>query len=437
MHLQLGEVSNIVISSPEAAKQVMKTHDISFAQRPFLLAASIVLYNFKDIAFAPYGDNWRQLRKICALELLSTKRVQSFRSIREEEISNLIRSISICKGSPVNLSKMVLSISNTITLRSAFGKFCKHQDGFLPLVQEIVLLLEGFSIADIFPSIKLLHRISGMRPKLEKLHQEVDVILENILNEHREKKGLRKSDSNGKENDLVDVLLNLQDQGDFEFPFKTDGIKAVMLDLFVAGTESSSTVIEWAISEMLKNSRVMEKAQTEVRQVFNQSENIVETSLHELKYLKLVIKETLRLHPPAPLLLPRECRESVEINGYEVPINYKVIINAWAIGRDPRYWIEAERFYPERFLNNSIDFKGQDFEFLPFGAGRRMCPGIVYGMAVVELALANLLYHFDWKLPNEAEPYHLDMSESFGATARRKNELCLIPIPHQSSKLLI
>ncbi|XP_048234791.1 premnaspirodiene oxygenase-like isoform X2 [Ricinus communis] len=394
MHLQLGEVSNFVISSPEAAREVMKTHDISFAQRPFVLAASIVMYNFKDIVFAPYGDQWRQLRKICILELLSLKRVQSFRSVREEEVLFLVNSISSNAGSPINL--------------------------------------EGFSVADTFPSFKFLHGLTGIRRKLERLHQEADTILENIIKEHRDNKASGRSDMKSEAVDLVDVLLNLHDHGNLEFPFTTDNIKAVMLDLFIAGTESSSGIIEWAMAEMIKNSRVLGKAQEEVRQIFNKKQCIIdETGLQELKYLKLVIKETLRLHPPAPLLLPRECREKVEVCGYEIPVNAKVIVNAWAIGRDPRYWNEAEKFFPERFLDNSIDYKGNDFEFIPFGAGRRMCPGISYGMAVIELSLANLLYHFDWKLPDGMEPKDFDMSESFGVTARKKNELFLIPIPYQ------
>ncbi|XP_048234790.1 premnaspirodiene oxygenase-like isoform X1 [Ricinus communis] len=432
MHLQLGEVSNFVISSPEAAREVMKTHDISFAQRPFVLAASIVMYNFKDIVFAPYGDQWRQLRKICILELLSLKRVQSFRSVREEEVLFLVNSISSNAGSPINLGKMVLSLSSTLTLRNAFGKFCKQKDEFVPLVKKILLMLEGFSVADTFPSFKFLHGLTGIRRKLERLHQEADTILENIIKEHRDNKASGRSDMKSEAVDLVDVLLNLHDHGNLEFPFTTDNIKAVMLDLFIAGTESSSGIIEWAMAEMIKNSRVLGKAQEEVRQIFNKKQCIIdETGLQELKYLKLVIKETLRLHPPAPLLLPRECREKVEVCGYEIPVNAKVIVNAWAIGRDPRYWNEAEKFFPERFLDNSIDYKGNDFEFIPFGAGRRMCPGISYGMAVIELSLANLLYHFDWKLPDGMEPKDFDMSESFGVTARKKNELFLIPIPYQ------
>ncbi|XP_037497651.1 cytochrome P450 71D9 [Jatropha curcas] len=190
MHLKLGQVSQIVISSPEAAKKVMKTHDIIFAQRPYLLAADIILYNFKDIAFAPYGEGWRQMRKICTLQLLSTKRVRSFRVVREEETSKFIRSIY---GLPkVNISKMVFSLSNAITLKSAFGKVSERHDAFLPLVQKSVLVFGGFSVADIFPSVKFLNRITGMRSKLEKLHQEADIMLENIINEHKENKRLRK-----------------------------------------------------------------------------------------------------------------------------------------------------------------------------------------------------------------------------------------------------
>ncbi|KDP39016.1 hypothetical protein JCGZ_00773 [Jatropha curcas] len=432
MHIKLGQVSNIVVSSPEAAKQVMKTHDIIFLQRPFLLAAEILMYNFKDIAFAPYGDSWRQMRKICTLELLSTKRVRSFRPIREDEVSTFIRTIS--SSSKVNLGRMVFALSNTITLRSAFGKVSERKEAFLPLVQKIVQVLEGFSVADVFPSVRFLHRITGMRGKLEKLHQETDIMLENIINEHRENKRLGRSNSEGKEDDLVDVLLNIQDSDNLEFPLTMEHIKAVMLDMFLGGTETSAATIEWAMAEMVKDPRVLEKAQKEVRQVFNHKENIIdETRLDELKYLKLVIKETLRLHPPVPLLVPRQSLDAVEIDGYKLPINTKVIINAWALGRDSRHWNEAEKFYPERFQNNSIDFKGNDFQFIPFGAGRRMCPGVGYGMALVELALANLLYHFDWKLPNGLEPHLLDMSDSFGASARRKHELHLIPIPYNSS----
>ena len=154
------------------------------------------------------------------------------------------------------------------------------------------------------------------------------------------------------------------------------------------------------MSEMARDPRVMKKAQDEVRMVFNMKGRVDETCINELKYLKSVVKETLRLHPPGPLLLPRESTQECKIHGYDIPIKSKVIVNAWAIGRDPNYWNEPERFYPERFIDSSIDYKGNNFEYIPFGAGRRICPGSTFGLVNVEMALALFLYHFDWKLPN-------------------------------------
>ncbi len=153
-----------------------------------------------------------------------------------------------------------------------------------------------------------------------------------------------------------------------------------------------------------------------MREVFHRREKVDETCIHEMKYLKSIVNDTLRLHAPVPLLLPRECRERCILNGYEIPVKTKVIINAWAIGRDPKYWTEAEKFYPERFLDSSIDYKGTKFEFIPFGAGRRICPGITFGPVNVELPLALFLYHFDWKLSNGMKNEDLDMTEAFGIT---------------------
>jgi len=182
------------------------------------------------------------------------------------------------------------------------------------------------------------------------------------------------------------------------------------------------------MSEMARDPRVMKKAQDEVRMVFNMKGRVDETCINELKYLKSVVKETLRLHPPGPLLLPRESTQECKIHGYDIPIKSKVIVNAWAIGRDPNYWNEPERFYPERFIDSSIDYKGNNFEYIPFGAGRRICPGSTFGLVNVEMALALFLYHFDWKLPNGIQNEDLDMTEEFKVTIRRKNDLCLIPV---------
>ncbi|KAK6230982.1 hypothetical protein QUC31_002509, partial [Theobroma cacao] len=227
MLLQLGEVSTVVISSPEAAKQVMKTHDSVFSERPFLYAAQFITYNFRDIVFAR-GDYRRQIRKICVLEMLSQKRVQSFRPIGEEEISNLVRTISSKAGSPINLKNFLYSSTVNIFSRAAFGGKCKHQDAFKKLLPDIVVLFGGLSVVDVYPSAKLLHLINAMRPKNKKLHNKVDEILESIIQEHRATK-LTTMTGESEVDDLVQVLLDIQDRGALEVPLSTSSIKAIIL----------------------------------------------------------------------------------------------------------------------------------------------------------------------------------------------------------------
>lgn len=202
-------------------------------------------------------------------------------------------------------------------------------------------------------------------------------------------------------------------------------------DILSAGIETSSTTMNWAMSELMKNPEIMQKAQEEVREVFDRTGQVDEIGINEMKFLKLVIKETLRLHPPLPLLVPRECRENCKIKGYEIPVGTQVIVNGYAIGRDPNHWSQPNSFIPARFADSNIDYKGNDFEFIPFGAGRRICPGISFGIANVELLLVMLLYHFDWKLPNGMKHGDLDMTEAFAMSVRRKDDLCIIPIKKQ------
>ena len=197
--------------------------------------------------------------------------------------------------------------------------------------------------------------------------------------------------------------------------------------MFSAGSETSATAVDWAMAEMIKNPRVMRKAQEEVRQVFKRKGSVCETGIGEMTYLKCVVKETLRLHPSVAMLVPRESQDKCKISDYEIPAKTRVIVNAWAIGRDPKYWSDPESFIPERFLDSSIDFKGNDFEYIPFGAGRRICPGMSFGLINTEFPLATMLYHFDWKLPNGKVSEDLDMTELFGLTVRRKNDLLMIP----------
>ncbi|KAH6778589.1 hypothetical protein C2S51_009901 [Perilla frutescens var. frutescens] len=409
MHLQLGELSAVVVSTADVAKQVMKTHDINFASRPPIMAAEVVGYGCTSITFSPYGDYWRQLRKICTLELLSVKRVQSFRSLRERVFLDLVKWIASKEASEINLTAELNTWTYTFTATAALGKKTKEQEALIPILKSVIEMAAGFDIAELFPSIKLLQMMSGLRRKLVRLHREADRILEHVVEQHKESTTVKKSHE-----DLLDVLLQFQEDGLLELPLTTENIKSVILDMLGGGSETSATTIDWVMAEMMKNPNVLAKAQDEVRRVFNQEKGYVEESLvHKLEYLKAVVKETLRLHPPVPLLLPRKCRQTCEINGYQIPTETKIIVNAWAINRDPKYWENPDCFQPERFLGSSVDYKGNNFEYIPFGAGRRMCPGIAFGVANVELLITMFLYHFDWKLGGGIEREEMGMAEGF------------------------
>ncbi|XP_027159518.1 premnaspirodiene oxygenase-like [Coffea eugenioides] len=434
MHLQMGEIPSIVVSSPRLAEEIMKTHDLSFADRAEFLSGKIVGYNCTDIASCQYGDYWRQMRKICTLELLSVKRVRSYGSIRQEEASVLVASIKALAsaGELINVTEKLTSYTSSTVCRAAFGRVSKDNYlAFLPLVREINSLSGSFNISDQFPSLKILHPLMSLKTKLLDVHHKADRVLDHVIEKHIAKTEPAIGETD--QEDLVDVLLRVKGGGNLQFPITNDNIKAVIMDIFLGGTETSSTTVEWTMSELMRNPRAMVKAQREVRKAFVGKKTIEETDIQELKYLKSVIKETLRLHPPVPLLVPRECRQETEIDGYIIPIKTRVIVNAWAIGRDPEYWDDPESFKPERFEDSSVDFSGCHFQYVPFGAGRRICPGISFGLANVELPLALLLYHFDWKLPNGLKPNDLDMTETMGVTAPRKDNLRLLATVYDAS----
>ncbi|KAL5701573.1 hypothetical protein ACHQM5_026897 [Ranunculus cassubicifolius] len=428
--LHLGEIKTVIVSSPRLAEEVLKTQDLAFCDRPHILAAGIITYNYVNASFSPYGDYYKQLRKICVMELLGAKKVQSLWSIREEEVSDLIRNISsmAMSGSTINFSESVSSLTNDIISRAAFGKKCKDKDAFVPLLKEASIIGGGFGFEEFFPSLKVFHWISGTQARLQKIHQEIDKILEEILNEHIEKRSrIPTNELEPDEEDIVDVFLRLREENNLAIPMGNDNIKSVFMDIFAAGTETSSTALVWAMSELMRNPKIMAKAQDEVRRVFNGRTKVCQSDIDKLDYMRAILKETLRLHLPSALLLPRESRKRCELEGYEIPKGTKVTVNAWALARDPDFWPNAERFEPERFLDLSINYNGTNFSYLPFGAGRRMCPGISLGVANMELILAQLLYNFDWKLCDGIKPDELDMSESFGLTVGKKFPLNLVP----------
>lgn len=200
--------------------------------------------------------------------------------------------------------------------------------------------------------------------------------------------------------------------------------------MFAAGTDTTFITLDWAVTELLMNPHVMEKAQKEVRSVLRERRVVAESDLHQLQYMKAVIKEIFRLHPAVPVLVPRESMEDIILEGYKIPAKTRIFVNAWAIGRNPESWEDPTAFKPERFLESNIDYKGQDFELIPFGAGRRGCPAITFAIAVVELALAQLLYSFDWELPPCITAKDLDLTEVFGISMHRRENLLVVAKPY-------
>ncbi|CAN6234791.1 unnamed protein product [Urochloa humidicola] len=430
MYLRLGEASLAVASSPRAAREAMLA--LALASRPWIPSMRPAMERGAvGLAFAPHGALWRQLRRISVLELLSARRVRSFRRIREDEARRLAAHLAgvSAAGAAVNVGERLFGVTTDVTMRAVVGGRFGRREEFLRAIEEGGRLITGFSLGDLFPSSRILGFLSGTAGKVMELHRKTFELMDCAISEHEERRrAAAMEEDEDEDDDILGVLLRIHKEGGLEVPLTMDIVKSLIIDLFSGGSDTSATTLEWAMSELMRNPGAMEKAQAEVRSKLQGKPSVTEDDLQELKYLRLVIKETLRLHPALPLLLPRECTEDTKIMGYDVPKGTTVLVNAWAIGRDPEYWEDADAFKPERFEDGKIDFKGTDFEFIPFGAGRRMCPGTMFAQAIMELVLATLLYHFDWKLPGGMEPSELDMTEKMGMTVRRKKDLYLHPV---------
>nr|GMC63105.1 cytochrome P450 CYP736A12-like [Ipomoea batatas] len=426
MYLRLGFVDSIVVSSPKAAQLFLKTHDLVFASRPPREASKYILYEQKNLSFSQYGPYWRNVRKLCTLQLLSNLKINSFRDMRREELSLLIESIkkgAAARGA-VDLSAKVVSLSADMSCRMIFGK--KYEDeeiderGFKGVFREGMQVSAIPNLGDYFPYLGKLD-LQGLTKRMKALGKVFDQFLERIIDEH-EQEGNR-----GQEKDFVDTMLSIMKSGEIDFQFSREHVKSIMLDLLGASMDTSPTVIEWTMSELLKHPQIMKKLQQELKGKIGLNRMVEESDLEGLKYLELVIKESLRLHPVVPLLLPHEAREDCLVEGFHIPKRAEIIINVWAIGRDPNVWIDPEEFIPERFEGNNIDYRGHDFELIPFGSGRRSCPGIQLGITVVRLVVAQLVHCFDWELPKGMLANELDMTEEFGIVASREKHLMAVP----------
>ncbi|CAL4937100.1 unnamed protein product [Urochloa decumbens] len=431
MQLRLGMVPTLVVSSAEAVREVLKTHNADCCSRPDTPGARRLSYGHKDVAFAPFSESWRQMRKLFVVELLNTRRVQATCYAREAEVDKLMSRLTSSERKPVYLQDHIFGLMDgivgTVALGSIYGsEQFAHKKHFHVLFDEAMGVKSSFSAEDYFPNAvgRLVDRLTGLVSRREKVFWELDAFFDKIIDGHLDPS--RPTPDNGP--GFIDVLIGLtkEQEGSFRW-FTRDHIKGMLSDTFIGGVDTNSVTVVWTMAELIRNPQVLKKAQEELRAVVGSKERVQPDDLPKLKYLKMVLKETLRLHPVAPLLAPRESMRHFKICRYDVPAKTRIFVNAWAIGRDPAIWSNPEEFDPERFNGGDIDFNGAHFELLPFGAGRRMCPGVAMGVAVVEFTLANLLHCFEWELPQGMMAENVSMEEEGGLTVNKKVPLVLVP----------
>lgn len=385
-------------------------------------------YNGRDVATAPYGDYWRTLRKIFVTELLSSKKLPSFRLVREEEIERMISSIKTRSdpNSAINISELTSRLAHNVIFQVAFGYRSEGEYGekskFHTDLEVVNATVADFYAADYFPGFGWIDELTGQMRKLKRGARELDEFFKEVISEHL--KDDRREDL---QEDIVDVLLRLWKRE----LLTMDHVKGALMNIFVGATDTTAATITWAMAELARNQNVMRKAQDEVRKVIGKNGMVKESDLPQLQYVKFIVNETMRLHPPVPLLIPRETIQLCEINGYSIRPKTRVFVNVWAIGRDEDAWEKPEEFNPDRFTGSLVDYKGHCFQFLPFGAGRRVCPGIDFGVANVELALANLLYSFNWELPSGMKKEDIEMYDAPGVIAHKKTALNLLASNYQ------
>ncbi|KAM0930309.1 hypothetical protein ACQ4PT_001048 [Festuca glaucescens] len=428
MYLRFGSFPVVVGSSAEMAKFFLKTHDAVFIDRPKMAAGKYNTYNYSDITWSPYGAYWRQARKMCLTELFSAKRLESYEYIRTEEMRGLLRDLHEASGRVVVLKDYLSTMSLNVITRMVLGKKYLHAnegegDSGTTLEECKWMIDEWFvlncvlNIGDSIPWLDWMD-LQGYIKRMKKLNKMFDGFLEHVVEEHDGRRRLEGGSFVAK--DMVDVLLEIASNPNLEVQIHRDGIKAFIQDLIAGGTESSAMAVEWAMSEIVKKPEIFANATEELDRVVGRGRWVTEEDIPSLPYMEAIVKETVRLHPAGPMLAPRLSRKDASVGGYDIPVGTRVFVSVWAIGRDPTLWDAPEEFVPERFLGSKIDVKGQDFELLPFGSGRRMCPGYSLGLKVIQVSLANLLHGFTWRLPDGMMKEELSMEEIFGMTTPRK-----------------
>ncbi|CAM0912128.1 unnamed protein product [Alopecurus aequalis] len=429
MSLRLGAVTTVIVSSPDIAREFLQKHDAVFATR--YVSDALGDHARNSVAWLPRGPQWHSLRKIMTTELFAPHRLDALQGLRSDKVRELAAHIDrlASDGAAVDVGRVAFTTSLNLVSRTIFSKDLTRLDDhgrskeFQVLVAEIMECAGCPNVSDFFPALARVD-LQGLRRRLgrmfARLHVVFDAEVDRRLREREDGETRKERD------DFLDLLLDVAARDGGKAGLDRDTLRSLFTDLFVAGSDTSSTTVEWAMAELLRNPSSMGKAHEELAQVIGSRKNVEESNIEKLPYLQAVVKETFRIHPTLPLLLPRQAQKTVSIAGYTVPHGARVLVNVWAMGRDEDIWPEPDKFMPERFLGRNVDYRGGDFELLPFGAGRRVCPGMPLAARMVHLVLATLLNRFEWRLPMEVERAGINMDEKFGASLAKAVPLCAI-----------
>lgn len=429
MSLKLGQVTTIVISSANAAKEVLQTHDQLLSNRPIPDALRALRHDEFSLAWRPVSSPWKNLRKLCNIQLFSNKLLDANQDIRRKKVQELLAEThqSSLIGEAVDIGQAAFKttlnqLSNTIFSVDLADPDSDAAKNFKEIIWNSMKEGGKPNWADFFPVLRKIDP-QGIRRRMEIHFRKMIDLFDHVINERLK---LREQSGSIRKSDILDTLLNIceENTGDMD---KTT-MEHFFLDLFSAGTDTTSSTLEWAMAELLHNPEAMSKAKLELEQVIGKGHPVEESDIAHLPYLQATVKETFRLHPPTPLLLPRKAEADVEINGYIIPKGAQVLVNAWAIGREPSSWENASSFMPERFLGSEIDVKGRNFELIPFGGGRRICPALLLALRMLHLMLGSLVNTFDWKLEDGVRREDMKMEEKFGITLQMAHPLKAVPI---------
>ncbi|XP_057549121.1 cytochrome P450 76AD1-like [Amaranthus tricolor] len=421
MSLKLGRITTIVISSPEIAKEMFLKHDLEFSGRRLLDATRATNHNSFSLVFLPVCPKWRKLKKIATIQLLTTQGLDAGQHIRAKKVSDLKEYVTHCyqNGVRVDIGKVAFTTSLNLLSNTLFSMDMATHDSlnsqqFKDLIWHIMEETGKPNVSDFFPILRCFD--------LQGVYKRTSVYFNKMLDMFGEIIDERLKTPKDPKDDVLNTLLKLVEDNELSL----EEVKHLLLDLFVAGTDTSSIVFEWAMTELLRNPEKMKMAQIEIDQVFGKDKIIQESEFSKLPFIQAIVKETMRLHAPGPFLLPHMTDNDVELCGYFVPKHAQVLINVWSIGRDPMVWSNPLMFMPERFIEKEVDLKGRDFKFLPFGEGRRICPGMTLAYRMLNLMLATLLQSFNWKYHDNEE---VDVEDKFGMSLHKAIPLLANPIP--------